>query len=52
MGPGPSMVPPRVLCPLAHPLVGHLDPQFINLMKEVQDLLRYAFQTNNSTFAS
>jgi alanine-glyoxylate transaminase/serine-glyoxylate transaminase/serine-pyruvate transaminase len=27
--------------------MGHLDPQFLNLMKEVQDLLRYAFQTNN-----
>jgi alanine-glyoxylate transaminase/serine-glyoxylate transaminase/serine-pyruvate transaminase len=42
------MVPPRVLGALAHPLLGHLDPQFVNLMKEVQDLLRYVFQTNNS----
>ena len=32
---------------MAHPLMGHLDPQFLNLMKEVQDLLRYAFQTTN-----
>ncbi len=48
LGPGPSMVPPRVLRAMAHPLMGHLDPQFINLMKEVQDLLRYVFQTNNS----
>lgn len=48
LGPGPSMVPPRVLCAMAHPLLGHLDPQFVNLMKEVQDLLRYVFQTNNS----
>ena len=32
LGPGPSMVPPRVLRAMAHPLVGHLDPQFIRLM--------------------
>jgi len=32
---------------MAHPLVGHLDPQFIQLMNEVQELLRYVFQTEN-----
>lgn len=47
LGPGPSMVHPRVLRAMAHPLLGHLDPQFIELMKEVQELLRYAFQTQN-----
>ncbi len=47
LGPGPSMVHPRVLRAMAHPLVGHLDPQFIALMNEVQDLLRYAFRTSN-----
>ena len=47
LGPGPSMVPPRVLRALAHPLVGHLDPQFIALMNEVQELLRTVFQTTN-----
>jgi len=47
MGPGPSMVPPRVLQVMSHPLLGHLDPLFIELMKEVQDLLRYVFQTKN-----
>jgi alanine-glyoxylate transaminase/serine-glyoxylate transaminase/serine-pyruvate transaminase len=48
LGPGPSMVPPRVLRAMAHPLMGHLDPQFLNLMNEVQNLLRYVFHTNNS----
>ena len=48
LGPGPSIVPPRVLHALAHPLVGHLDPQFLGLMNEVQELLRYVFQTENS----
>lgn len=47
LGPGPSMVHPRVLRAMATPLVGHLDPQFITLMNEVQQLLRYVFQTEN-----
>ncbi len=47
LGPGPSMVSSRVLRAMAHPLVGHLDPKFIELMKEVQELLRYTFQTKN-----
>jgi alanine-glyoxylate transaminase/serine-glyoxylate transaminase/serine-pyruvate transaminase len=47
LGPGPSIVPPRVLRAIAHPLVGHLDPDFIGLMNEVQELLRYVFQTEN-----
>jgi alanine-glyoxylate transaminase/serine-glyoxylate transaminase/serine-pyruvate transaminase len=32
---------------MAHPLLGHLDPAFIHLMDEVQDLLRFVFQTEN-----
>ena len=32
---------------MAHPLVGHLDPQFVALMNEVQDMLRAVFQTEN-----
>lgn len=47
LGPGPSMVSSRVLQAMAHPLLGHLDPKFIELMKEVQELLKYVFQTKN-----
>lgn len=47
LGPGPSMVSPRVLRAMAQPLVGHLDPAFIRLMDEVQELLRFVFQTEN-----
>ena len=47
LGPGPSDVAPRVLRALAHPPVGHLDPQFVRLMDEVQNLLRYVFETEN-----
>mgnify|MGYP000666387840 CR=1 FL=1 len=47
MGPGPSEVHPRVLRAMSTPLVGHLDPAFLDIMDEVQDLLRYTFRTDN-----
>ena len=47
LGPGPSMASPRVLRAMSTPLVGHLDPQFLTLMSEVQSMLRYVFQTEN-----
>jgi alanine-glyoxylate transaminase/serine-glyoxylate transaminase/serine-pyruvate transaminase len=47
MGPGPSDVHPRVLRAMSTPLVGHLDPAFIDIMDEVQELLRYTFRTDN-----
>ncbi len=47
LGPGPSNPHPSVLAAMSYPLVGHLDPQFINLMVKVQDDLRYVFQTQN-----
>jgi len=47
LGPGPSMVPPRVLRAMATPVIGHLDPEFIRVMDETQQLLRYVFQTDN-----
>jgi alanine-glyoxylate transaminase/serine-glyoxylate transaminase/serine-pyruvate transaminase len=47
MGPGPSDVHPRVLQAMARPTIGHLDPQFIRMMDETKDLVRYAFRTEN-----
>ncbi len=47
LGPGPSEVHPRVLAALGMPLLGHLDPEFVALMDETQNLLRYVFQTEN-----
>ncbi|EMA49356.1 MULTISPECIES: pyridoxal-phosphate-dependent aminotransferase family protein [Halococcus] len=47
MGPGPSEVHPRVRRAMSTPLVGHLDPAFVDLMDEVQELLRYTFRTDN-----
>ena len=47
LGPGPSMVHPRVLRAMSTPLLGHLDPEFLVIMNEVQAMLRAAFQTQN-----
>ena len=47
MGPGPSDVEARVLAAMGMPLVGHLDPFFIQVMNETQAMLRYVFQTQN-----
>jgi alanine-glyoxylate transaminase / serine-glyoxylate transaminase / serine-pyruvate transaminase len=47
LGPGPSSVPPRVLSALTTPVIGHLDPEFLALMQEVQAMLRFVFQTEN-----
>ena len=47
LGPGPSMVHPRVLQAMATPLVGHLDPYFLKIMDRTQELLRCVFETKN-----
>ena len=47
MGPGPSDVHPNVLKSMATPLLGHLDPEFLNIMNETMDLIRYVFETDN-----
>lgn len=47
LGPGPSNTHPRVMQAMGMPTLGHLDPAFLTLMGEVQELLRYAWQTDN-----
>lgn len=47
LGPGPSNVHPRVLEALARPLLGHLDPRFIELLDAVKQGLRTVFGTAN-----
>ena len=47
LGPGPSNVEPQVLQAMAASMVGHLDPFFLEAMDRIQDLLRYAFQSQN-----
>lgn len=47
LGPGPSMVHPTVLRAMSAPMIGHLDPYFIEIMDNIQNLLRYLMQTEN-----
>ncbi|MCH7872411.1 MAG: alanine--glyoxylate aminotransferase family protein [Planctomycetes bacterium] len=52
MGPGPSPVHPRVLRAMATPLLGHLDPKFLEIMNELREMLKMVFRTDNElTFA-
>lgn len=48
-GPGPSMVHPRVYEAMSKPIVGHLDPYFIELMADAQKLLKVVFGTSAAT---
>lgn len=47
LGPGPSGVHPRVLRALAMPTIGHLDPEFIEIMNGTKQMLQYVFGTAN-----
>jgi len=47
LGPGPSPVQDRILQALARPTVGHLDPQFLAVMDDVNARLRRVFGTSN-----
>lgn len=47
MGPGPSMVEPRVYAAMAQPIVGHLDPFFFQISEEIRQLLSEVYGTAN-----
>ncbi len=47
MGPGPSTVDPRVLRAMAEPAMGYFDEDFLSILSETRELLRYVFQTKN-----
>jgi alanine-glyoxylate transaminase/serine-glyoxylate transaminase/serine-pyruvate transaminase len=47
MGPGPSMVDPRVYLAMSAPTVGYMDPALFGVMADIQELLRYTYQTTN-----
>ena len=40
LGPGPSLISPRVMRAMAAPVLGHLDPDFVPLLDETRELLR------------
>jgi len=47
LGPGPSNAHPTVLQAMNTTPLGHLDPDFLGVMDEIQSLLRYVWQTEN-----
>ena len=47
MGPGPSDVHPRVLKAMSSPLMGHLDPEFIQMMDDIKRMVQEIFITKN-----
>lgn len=47
MTPGPVEVDPRVLRAMSMPILGQFDPAFTQIMNEVMEMLREAFQTKN-----
>lgn len=47
LGPGPSEVDPEVLRSMLMPPLGHLDPVMLQLMQELEDMLRAVFGTRN-----
>ncbi|MEZ4828457.1 MAG: alanine--glyoxylate aminotransferase family protein [Bacteroidia bacterium] len=48
MGPGPSDVHPRVLKAMATPLIGHLDPDFLEIMDDIKAMVQATFKTHNA----
>ena len=47
LGPGPSNVDPRILRIASAPQLGHIDPEFFEILVETAELLRRVFQTKN-----
>jgi alanine-glyoxylate transaminase/serine-glyoxylate transaminase/serine-pyruvate transaminase len=47
MGPGPSMVNPRVLQAMSNPVIGHLDPATHAMLGEIKEMLQEVFRTRN-----
>ena len=47
LGPGPSPVEDRILAAMSAPVLGHLDPLFLKCMDDIQEMLRYVFETDN-----
>ena len=48
MGQGPSDAHPRVLKAMSNPLIGHLDPEFLQIMDDVKNKVKEIFLTNNN----
>ncbi len=47
LGPGPSNVEPRVLQAMLKPILGYMDPVYLQCLDHIQRLLRAVFETEN-----
>jgi len=48
MGPGPCNPYPEAVAALGRPMLGHLDPEFLEVLDETCDRLREVFRTDNA----
>ena len=46
LGPGPSLMSPRVMHALALPVLSHLDPEFVPMLDDVRGLLQRVFRAD------
>src|SRR5215468_2783043 len=48
LGPGPSNPYPEVMEAFQRPVLGHLDPDFLDVLDEIAERLRLVFRTQNA----
>lgn len=51
LGPGPSLISPRVMRAMGAPMLSHLDPQFLDIMDDVRARLARVFRAPDGSFA-
>ena len=49
LGPGPSLITPRVMRALAAPVLSHLDPDFVPLLDDVRESLQRVFRADTKS---
>jgi alanine-glyoxylate transaminase/serine-glyoxylate transaminase/serine-pyruvate transaminase len=49
LGPGPSLIPPRVMRALSAPVLSHLDPDFVPLLDDVRASLQRVFRADGKS---
>jgi len=50
LGPGPSLIPPRVMRAMAAPVLSHLDPDFVPMLEDVRTSLQRVFRADSKAF--
>ena len=50
LGPGPSLIAPRVMRAMAAPVLSHLDPDFVPMLDEVRASLQRVFRADSKAF--